>query len=182
MAQWQRRRRTRNTAAALDLMASLKSTVTHFNGALGADVHRVPARPKGQRPARRRQTLREQPHVLARRIGLWSASGARSPWPPSSTSLPWASRSNSSLRPSRQPARSRAVLRAGSTPGTGRIGLRQLPSSTCCWRKATTDPQQAKRLFLAAVRALQSGNQPWPHWNWRNVKWVLADDPEILFS
>ena len=49
-------------------------------------------------------------------------------------------------------------------------------------RKATTEPQHAKRLYLAAVRALQSGNQPLAALELaeREVG-VLADDPEILF-
>ncbi|MGP1630512.1 MAG: tetratricopeptide repeat protein, partial [Giesbergeria sp.] len=48
-------------------------------------------------------------------------------------------------------------------------------------RKATVEPQQAKRFYLAAVRALQSGNQPLAALELaeREVG-ALADDPEIL--
>lgn len=48
-------------------------------------------------------------------------------------------------------------------------------------RKATAEPQQAKQMYLAAVRALQSGNQPLAALELAERELgVLADDPEIL--
>lgn len=49
-------------------------------------------------------------------------------------------------------------------------------------RKATTDRQDAKRLYLAAVRALQSGNQPLAALELAESELgALADDRDILF-
>ena len=165
--------------------ANLKSTATHCgcSGELTyTEYQRTPEKDSARRDALR-QTLREQLHVLARE--KWPVErqrrlvtlAAQFNEPALGIAL------NSSLAAEQTTPREAAQFYERAA----RQALAVSDYASCAEfyllaRKATTDPQQAKRLFLAAVRALQSGNQPLAALELaeREVG-ALIDDPEILF-
>lgn len=146
------------------------------------EYQRTPEKDSARRDALR-QTLREQLHVLARE--KWPVErqrrlvtlAAQFNEPALGIAL------NSSLAAEQTTPREAAQFYERAA----RQALAVSDYASCAEfyllaRKATTDPQQAKRLFLAAVRALQSGNQPLAALELaeREVG-ALIDDPEILF-